>query len=461
MRFVKDAFRDRLWRLIDGALCRHYTDPTMSGKRAKRLLCLCGILPLVVSTSVWAGRVNDVRAATLLPVRLCTSLPLSSPGFGQGARGIENSVALATEEWRSRFRAAHLDLLPPLTMDDGTPANRNFDPGQEKLNAKRCVRGNDTLAYVSPMLSAAALVSEPILNQAAMLQINGITTNAYLTNPLGRKSLEPATFAHRLAYPTFYRVVTTDVLVGPSEVAYMQRKQHAQTYVLITDPTGYGTGVGTTARAYADRIGLRLIGAAQLNYGPPSTIARSANAVADVVAAKQPGAVLCGCSFTDLIAAFVHALRRKGYAGPLFGPDSLAPQPGYNYPFTESDANIYSGAPGLYSRGAASAFRSAYRRRFHVPLQYYDALSYDAADIALNAIYQASLAGTLRGTRFQRRQAILPYAAHMRWHGATGITTFDRNGDTRHLTVSLFKAHQGSWLFIGRAPEVAGVSPTD
>jgi branched-chain amino acid transport system substrate-binding protein len=122
--------------------------------------------------------------------------------------------------------------------------------------------------------------------------------------------------------------------------------------------------------------------------------------------------------------------------------------------------NSYGSNEGLDLAGASQAFRNAYHRRFHAHLQFYDALAYDAANIALNAIYQASRRGKLHGRLFQMRAAILSYVAHVRWHGAAGVTTFDQNGDTRNRVVSMYAVQKGKWRFEGKAPKVKGVSPT-
>jgi hypothetical protein len=55
---------------------------------------------------------------------------------------------------------------------------------------------------------------------------------------------------------------------------------------------------------------------------------------------------------------------------------------------------------------------------------------------------------------------VLPYVAHVRWHGATGITSFDRNGDTTNRIVSVYAVRRGEWQFVGDAPGVRGVRPT-
>lgn len=396
-----------------------------------------------------------------MPVRLCTSLPFTSP-LSALSHGIDNSVRLATEQWTKRFRTAHLDLLPPLSLDDGGSPNGGYNAEFEKADARSCVRRNDTFGYVGPLNSGATFVSEPILNRSAMLQINPANTNVALTspNPRIRKALEPATFSHRLAFPTFYRLITTDLMQGPADAAYMRQALHARTYVVVDEPFNYGRGIAGEVQAYATRIGLRLVGAVHLSGNSPLSLTTSAQTVAAVVAAERPDAVFCSCGdISSEGAPFARALRQKGYSGPLVGPDAFV-----NLDFItqagNASANSYASNVGLNPMGASKSFRDAYRRRFHVPLQYYDALSYDAANIALHAIYQASGAGKLHGSLYQMRAAVLPYAARVNWHGASGITSFDRNGDTRNLAISMYGVSAGKWRFLGKAPNVTGVRPT-
>ena len=434
------------------------------GYAMQRLLYLLGMLGLLSAgglPGVWSSAAHQGSPGqALMPVRLCTSLPFGHPSHRPLSQGIDNSVILATEQWRSRFRAAHLDLLPPIMLDDGGSATEFYDLALEKANARSCAHRHDILGYIGPLNSNAAFISEPILNRSAMLQISPSTTYPLLTSPATRKSLEPATYSHRLAYPTFYRPVTTDALLGPADAAFMRERLHALDYFLVDDSSPFGKGVAGEAQAYATRIGLRLVGTGHLDPRSSSSIAASAEAVADIVAAKQPDAVFCGCAGSiGEGAAFAGALRRRGYSGPLIGLDALWLGADFLQVAGTGATNSYASDEGLDPAGAPKAFRSAYRRRFHLRLQFYDALAYDAANIALNAIYQASTAGRLRGSLFQMRAAILPYVAHVRWHGAAGVTTFDPNGDTRNRIVSMYAVRNGRWLFAGKAPEVLGVNP--
>jgi ABC-type branched-subunit amino acid transport system substrate-binding protein len=128
--------------------------------------------------------------------------------------------------------------------------------------------------------------------------------------------------------------------------------------------------------------------------------------------------------------------------------------------FTSSgERSLFATIPGPAVQAASPSFRRPYRHRFHFPLHQFDAPAYDAANIVLNAIYQAAVHGKLRGSLFRMRAAVLPYVAHTRWHGALGLTSFDRNGDTRNRIVSMYAVRHGAWIYAGKAPAVRGVSP--
>lgn len=429
----------------------------------KRLLYLCTLVSLfggntVLGIRTYAAHLAEPVHATL-QVRLCTSLPFSFPPNRPVSQGIVRSLTLATEQWRSRFKAAHLLLLPPLRLDDAARDGSGLDPNREKDNAQYCVGARDVFAYVGPLNSRATITSEPILNRAAMLQINPSNTNVFLTSPYARKTLEPATFSHRLAYPTFYRVVTTDLLQGPADAAFVGQTLHARDYFLVDEPSDYGRGIAGEMQAYATKIGLQLVGTVHIGGNSSSTSATSAAAAADIVAAKHPDAVFCGCDLPPSGAAFASPLRQRGYTGPLLGPDAILSSDFIRLAGTGA-VNSYASNVGLDPAGASKTFRSAYRRRFHTPLQFYDALAYDAANIALYAIYQAGTHGKLHGSPFQMRAALLPYVAQVRWHGASGITSFDRNGDTRNPVISMYAVRSGKWAFLDVAPRVTGVNPT-
>lgn len=442
-----------------------HVETSTSGRglsRAARSV-LAGVLAIATS-NVAAGTgcaAQPVGPAPVIQrVRLCASLPFGIAAYGPLARGINNSVILATDRWTARFRAARLLLLPPLRLDDATLDGSHSDPNREKDNARNCVGSREVFGYIGPMTSGMTIVSEPILNRAGMVQISPATTVPNLTSPVVRKVSQPATYRHRLAYLTYYRVITTDFMQGPADAAFLKEKLHVGTFFVVDDTLGYGAGIAGEVQAYGAKIGMRLVGTAHLDPRSPSTIASTSDTASDLIVARHPDAVFYGGDADPQGVAFIRALRRKGYSGPLVGGDALHESPDFITQLGKAAAMSYASETAIDSAATSKSFRLAYRRRFHTPLQIYDAFAYDAANINLYAIYMAATHGTFRGTLFQKRASVLPYVAHVRWHGVTGITSFDRNGDTRHPIISMYAVRSGKWVFVGVAPKVTGVSPT-
>ena len=340
-------------------------------------------------------------------------------------------------------------------LDDAGVAGA--DPKREQRNAKACAHGNDTFGYIGPLNSGAALFSEPILNSAALAQINPSNTDPILTSPKTRVGLQPATYSRRLAYLTYYRVVTTDALQAPADAAFLRETLHADTYFLVDDAYLYGRGLSTAFHAYGRKLGLRLVGSAHLDPRTSSTLTSSSNAISDLIVAGRPDAVFYGGDIEG--GTLARDLRRKGYAGPLLGGDALL-VPTFFTLAGSGLVNSYASTPSIDIAAASKPFRNAYRRRFHTPLQAFYAPAFDAANITLWAIYRAATHGTFRGSVFQMRAAILPYVARVRWSGATGLTSFDHNGDNRHRVVSMYRAQSGRWIFAGLAPKARGISST-
>jgi branched-chain amino acid transport system substrate-binding protein len=402
----------------------------------------------------------------MIPVRLCTSFPLE-----QGAlpEGINNSVKLATERWTAQFRSAHLALLSPIVLDDVAGNPPRSDLNRERSVAQACVTRRDTFGYIGPLSSLVASASEPVLNRAGMVQISPSNTDPALTSPLTRAALEPATYRHLLPYVTYYRMVTTDALQGPSAAIYLKARLHATTYFLVDDESPYGTGLAGAMEAYAGMIGLRLIGQAHFDPTLNRTRASRLAAIADVIAAKHPDGVLFGGGQFPgvgpnpkwIAGGYVAKdMRANGYLGPFIGGDAIA----INL-FVDAAGrgavNLFATNPNADIAAAAPSFRRAYVRRFHIPVAPYDAPSYDAANILLHAIYQAATHGSFSGALHRMHTAVLSYVAHVRWHGAIGLTSFDQNGDTRNRIVSVYGVRNRNWVYVGIAPQTPGVPSTE
>ena len=433
-----------------------------------RLLSWCNVLMIVaalglVATQTDAAAQGRSHRATVA-VRLCTSFPLeNNPGV---TAGMNDSVRLATEQWTARFRAAHLALLPPVFLDDAAGNPPQPDPNRERRDAQTCAARHDTFGYIGPLPSVVAPASMPVLNRAGIAQISPSNTSPSLTSPATRAVLEPATYRHLLPLVTYYRMVTTDALQGPSAAIYLRARLHATTYFLVDDESSYGIGLAGAMEAYAAKVGLRLIGRAHFNPTTNASRASRLAAVADVIAAKNPDGVLFGGAGPTFPGPaypggyLVRDMWADGYRGPLVGGDGIW--------FNGFASAAGRGAVGLFATNpdpdiaaAAPSFRRAYVRRFHVELAPHSAAAYDAANIVLHAIYLAAMHGSFSGDLRRMRAAVLPYVAHVRWQGAIGITSFDQNGDTRNRIVSVYGVRNRNWVYIGIAPPTPGVRSTE
>jgi branched-chain amino acid transport system substrate-binding protein len=417
-----------------------------------------GLLLGALSLSSPLGYLQGAQLSTT-SVRLCVSVPLGDLPLHALSQGVVNATELATERWTKRFRQAHLTLLPPLIMDDALAIGTKVDPRREEANARTCVRRNNTFGYVGPLNSGVAEVSEPVLNEAGLVQMSGANTLPDLTSPGMRAQLEPATFRHRFAYPTYYRTVAPDDLQGPADASFLRFGLKVRSYFVVSEPAGvdtYADVLSQGVKRYGSKIGLNVIGSATIRATPVDTTVADSEAVANLVEAKGAQAVFVATGDPGSSVIFFKTLRAQGYRGPIVGGDSIF-NPDFPRSVGSAARNIFASAAGLDPAGEAKSFRLAYTRRFHTSPVVYTAGSYDAANIELHSIFLASTRGDLRGSLTRKRAAILPYVAHVHWRGALGETSFDADGDTRNPLVSLYTVRHRAWVFIGVAPRLKGV----
>lgn len=431
----------------------------------KRSLYLGSLFALAVSFAVAGGRSYAARqdapsSAAMLQVRLCTSTPFGVPALAHLSHGIENGVKLATIQMRPVFARAHMRLLAPLTLDYAKADGSGYSTDAARSNALACLADRTVYGMVGTLNSGAALVSEPILNRAGMVMISPANTGTILTDPKSRKDQEPATYSHKIPFVTYYRVVTTDALQGPADAIYMHNNLHINKYFLMDDKQTYGAGLAASVDAYAKKLGMTKVGIGHIDPSDSSSIATSTDAVTDQIVAKNPdGVFFGGDSETGIVLP--KRLRTKGYTKPLMGGDAVQNAAFIKNAGSRGAINDYCTSIGPAPQQSGSGFRAAYASTFHTPLDSYDATSYDAAKIELQAILKAHTSGALmRGTRLQRLLSVVRGVRHVNYYGATGHTTFDNNGDTTNRIITIYKVGGIQWLPVARAPHIPGINPT-
>jgi branched-chain amino acid transport system substrate-binding protein len=222
----------------------------------------------------------------------------------------------------------------------------------------------------------------------------------------------------------------------------------------VDDGQMYGRFLASGIKRYAATVHLQRVGSAHLDYSTPARNAQTAAAVADQIQAIGPDVVYCGCD-GESAAALASALHHRAFTGSFVGGDSIHGDGWLR--MVGASSKTYASDIGIDLSRLPGWFRRAYSARFHTELTPFSAYAYDAASVALGAMYAAVTHHELHGSMFGKRAAVVARVARTCYRGATGITAFDANGDTRNRVVSIYTARESSWQFattvrVGAAP---------
>ena len=396
-----------------------------------------------VGTKTFAAKSH----AAMINIRLCSSAPVGVAGDAHIVQGIWKGIDIALTNMRPAFSKAGMNLQKLFTQNDANVSGSGYDVGVESSNAHRCLDNPADMASISTLNSGAAQASEPVLNKGAMAMISPANTNPVLTSPLkkDRKIYEPLYLNGKLKYPTYYRVVTTDALQGPVGAIYMHTALHLKKYYLVDDQQTYGAGLAAHFAAYGNRLGLTPLGHGHLDTTSTASISTSAASIARSIVSAKPQFVYCGCD-EPYAGPMFKAARRAGYTGYFIGGDAISdPSFGTFAGGNQNLTNTYATTVGN-SAAVSKSFKKL-EHRFYPSWTPgpYDALAFDAANVALQSILKAKKAGALHGSPYNKRKSILKYIATGTYKGTIGKFHFDKNGDTSLRILTVLKWKGTAW----------------
>lgn len=447
----------------------------------KRVLYLASSVALLASM-VLVGNAfashSSARQAKIKTVQLCTDTPYGVPADQQLSQGIRNGAALAIKAWAGKMKKAGV-VVKQVNYDYVDPTNNsNYSATQAEKDGITCLGLSHSLGMDGTLNSGAALDEVKPLNEGHMVMISPANTSPALTSVKlvtgvggGRVALEPCSphgggcSSGKIKWVTYYRTVTTDKLQGPAGAIFAHHKLKAKSFYLVDDGLPYGLGLAQFFKKEAKALGMKELGSSRIdtNNSGPSQLA-----IAGLIKAKNPNIVYCGCD-SETSTALPRDLRAAGYRKPYMGGDAL-----YNSSWLTADKGAGPGAVNndVTSVGpdvskAAKSFVQAYKKTFagfykNPGIQAYDATSYDAATAILMGIYDAAKADKLKGSIKSQRTAVVGYVSKAKFKGATGRTSFDKNGDTTNKIVSVYhtKTVNGTLTWVFNYQLTAKGSPT-
>jgi branched-chain amino acid transport system substrate-binding protein len=120
-------------------------------------------------------------------------------------------------------------------------SDTQLDAGQASTQATALIADEGIVGVVGPAGSQEVAAVGPAFAEASMAFVSPSATNPDLTNGDN---------------PTFYRVVPTDAVQGPTDAAFMVEELGADSVVVIQEKTDYGVGIGDSVAASLEEAGV-------------------------------------------------------------------------------------------------------------------------------------------------------------------------------------------------------------
>lgn len=376
-------------------------------------------------------------------VTVATDLPVSGSDASDG-KPTQNGAQLAVDQ------AAASKLLGGCTIkleakDDASVALGKHDPQQGAQNVTELAGDASVLGVVGPFNSNVALSELPIANKANLVMISPSNTNPGLTivgsNPdIPTASLKPT------GVTTYFRVCTTDIGQGKADAQEAAQTLGAKKAYVFDDQETYGKGLADQFSKYFQQDGGSIAKRVSLpgdtkDFSTQLTEAKSLGI--DVIFFGGTSSNGGGIIKKQMAAAGLSSVKYVGGDGIV--DDEF---------FTEAG----SAAEGAYGSVAApdptklstaAKFVSDYKAAFGSDPGAYSANAYDAMNILLQAIKKtiSDNGGSLPTSGSAFREAVRKNVAATSYDGAIGHTSFDANGDTSNVLLTIFQAQGGKWVY--------------
>jgi branched-chain amino acid transport system substrate-binding protein len=343
-------------------------------------------------------------------VEIALIAPLSGDIAAMG-QGMKNGATLAIEEANQRADVKAKGIVFKLVAVDD-----RGDPKEAKNGAYLIVSKPNMMGVVGHLNSQCSIPASEVYNRKSLVMISPASTNPKLTAQ---------------GYKNVFRDCTTDNVQGgfaADRIFKLGKKRVA----IIHDKTTYGQGL-------AEEFKKQLVkdGGTALSFDSIALGDKDFKALLTRIRESKPDAIYFGGMYTEAGLISMQS-KELGMNVPLMGGDGIfSPEfPRIGGKATEGDMATMIGAPPERLPSAAK-FLEDYKKRFPgVLFQPYDAYTYDATAIIIEAVLKA---GANRG-------AVVDYVSKIKYQGVIGLTEFDSKGDTLNKLISAYVVKGGKFV---------------
>ncbi|MDR3348626.1 MAG: ABC transporter substrate-binding protein [Acidaminococcales bacterium] len=345
---------------------------------------------LLLSAALLGGCGTDKKADDAVKIGLAIPLTGSS---AQDGETIKNGVQLAIDEVNGQGGIKGKKVLLDVQDDKS-------DPKEAAIVANKLAGDKSVLAVVGHFNSSATLAGAPIYNKAGLVEISPGSSSPAVTK----------------AGDYTFRVITTDAFQADYVAKWAVKDLGYKKIAVIYENNDYGKGLADVFDEKAKGQGAAIVSSDSYLAGETKDF----SAILTKIKAAGPDMLFIGGLYNET-ALIAKQAKNIGLNAPIMGVDAI-----YSNALIDLGGKSVEGVllPGFFHEGTdnpvAQKFIKAYKAKYKQDPATYAAYGYDAAKIVLDAIANA-------GTD---RKAIRDYIAKVKgFQGATGINTFDENGD--------------------------------
>jgi branched-chain amino acid transport system substrate-binding protein len=377
-------------------------------------------------------------------VSLATDLPVSGSDASDG-KPTENGAKLAVDQaiQNKVLGGCTIKFVP---KDDASVALGKHDPQQGAQNITELAGDAAVLGVVGPFNSSVAKSEMPIANRANLVLISPANTNPGLTivgsNPdIDTNSLRPA------GTITYYRVCTTDIGQGKADAQTAYTTLGAKKAYVFDDQETYGKGLSDQFTKFYTQLGGTVAKRVSL---PGDTKDFSAQ----LTEAKGLGVdvIFFGGTSSNGGGIIKKQMASAGLSGVKYvGGDGIVDGEFFTEAGTAGAEGAYGSvaAPDPTKLSTAAQFVADYKAAFSADPGAYSANAYDAMNVLIQAVKKAITdnGGKLLSDSAAFREAVRKDVGSTSLDGAIGHTSFDANGDTTNVLLTIFVAQNGKWVY--------------
>jgi branched-chain amino acid transport system substrate-binding protein len=377
-------------------------------------------------------------------IKIAIELPLQGSEKA-ASQPIINGIRLAVKQAGGAAGGYTITIPDSAIFDDALNGAHDAQTGAN--NMTKVVADDSYMAVIGPLNSSVAKAQIPISNASGLLQCSPANTNPDLTKGAPAAQL-------RTKPNNYVRVVTTDDIQGPAGALYIYNTLKKKSVYIIDDTETFGKGVADAFEAAFKGAG----GTVVKHDAAPKT---TQDYVSIMTAAKalNPESIYFGGVTATGGARILLAAAQVGLGDiPFVGPDGINDGSGdtkdsfLNLAGAKA-AHSYSTLAGPGTFDGKAQFDKDYKAEYNIDATGYAGQGFACAQIVLDAIGRAGASKPATNAALKEAVRVAAIDTAHTYKTIVGDVTFDKNGDTSQLIVSIYSfdpagaSAKGDWKF--------------